>query len=277
MRRRRPCVTMRKPDEQVSVRRVAERARESGHLTAADIRARIDSRRVDLSGMSEADRRRLGAGLAPLLLLAAVLSFAGCAQDRAQAASDAAAGAQALRASIAPVAAGNVAPAVWWSSTGAAILAGIEARLPAASGLPRAEWPAPSMPPALILSAPDHYAASAPAEPPPSTDWWGMIVAGASTIGLGGAAAWALRLTQLLRQHRGALRSAIAYGLDAERAHPDDRNELESIKALHQGAQQSAGVHGLIRAELELEKQRRSQLDAEREALPLPANGIERG
>lgn len=87
--------------------------------------------------------------LGALLLLA--FFFCSCGADRAQVAADARAGLAAAAPHADPI--------------GQAILAGVDARLPAVADVPSAEWPTPAMTPAAIEADPPKYQQTAPPEP----------------------------------------------------------------------------------------------------------------
>lgn len=86
-----------------------------------------------------------------IILLCAMLAVGGCGGERAQAGADARAG----LAAAAPHA----------DPTGAAILEGVNARLPAVAGVNSADWPAPAMTPERIAENPAEYNRTAPPEP----------------------------------------------------------------------------------------------------------------
>jgi len=105
------------------------------------------------------------------ILALIALFFCGCAKERAQAAADARAGIMAAMSHC--------------DRQGQMILAGIDARLPAAADVNSADWPKPAMTPEAIEKDPAAYVKSAPPEPP--HHWWqspSLIAA----LGLGGYA-----------------------------------------------------------------------------------------
>lgn len=99
--------------------------------------------------------RRILTGLIWLAIFAViglcVFSASGCSGERAQAGADARAGVAAAMPHTDP--------------KGQQILAGVDARLPAATGVPSKEWPAPIMGPEAIEFDPPKYIQSAPPEP----------------------------------------------------------------------------------------------------------------
>lgn len=103
--------------------------------------------------------------IAALILVA--LFCCGCAKERAQVASDARAGIAAAAPHADPV--------------GQAILAGVDARLPAVADVNSADWPAPAMKPEAIEAAPQQYISTAPPEP---TRGWLKVLGIASAIGV---------------------------------------------------------------------------------------------
>lgn len=104
--------------------------------------------------------------IAALLLIA--LFSCGCAKERAQVAADARAGI----AAAAPHA----------DSIGQAILAGVDARLPAVADVNSADWPSPAMKPESITADPQKYLQASPPEPKRT---WAMVAAVATSLGLG--------------------------------------------------------------------------------------------
>lgn len=106
--------------------------------------------------------------IAALLLVA--LFCCGCAKERAQQAADTRAGIAAAKAHCDPI--------------GQAILAGVDARLPAVADVNSADWPAPAMKPEEIEADPKKYTEAAPPEP---KRWGGKLIAAigvASTVAL---------------------------------------------------------------------------------------------
>ena len=83
------------------------------------------------------------------------LLFYGCAEDRAQTASDSRAG---IRAVIQAQETGEATDQL-------AILRGVDARLPAVAEVNSAEWPAPKMTIPQVIERPREYFISAPPEP----------------------------------------------------------------------------------------------------------------
>jgi hypothetical protein len=110
------------------------------------------------------------AALVAIWLIA--LAMAGCSDDRAKHAADARSGLHAA-AELAP-------------ETGA-ILAGVDARLPAVAGVNSADWPAPEWTKDRVRNDPQGYGKSAPPEPAR----WGWVAA------LGGAGVAAIGLLRL--------------------------------------------------------------------------------
>lgn len=94
--------------------------------------------------------------------------LAGCGQERAQAGADARSGLTAAKQSIA-----DGKPAI-----AGTILEGVDKRLPAATGVNSADWPAPKLAPPAIIADPKAYSDSAPPEPDRILFWSG-ITAGA--------------------------------------------------------------------------------------------------
>lgn len=97
-----------------------------------------------------------------LIAMLAVVLLSGCNGERSQAAADAREGI----AAAAPHA----------DETGKAILQGVDLRLPAASGVPSANWPKPTVSAAEIEKDPAKYIRTAPPEP---KGWWIKISLGA--------------------------------------------------------------------------------------------------
>jgi len=101
-----------------------------------------------------------------MAILLITLALSGCNVERSQAAADARAGIQAA----APHA----------DDKGKQILAGVDARLPAAAGVPSGKWPAPIMGPEDIEKDPPKYVSTAPPEP---KGLWMETAAIAGTVG----------------------------------------------------------------------------------------------
>jgi hypothetical protein len=110
-----------------------------------------------------------------LLPISLLLVMCGCAEERTQAAADARSG---LHAAKTAVESGHSTADV------VGILGGVDAYLPAASGVNSADWPAPKMSPTEIVTDPRKYAASAPPEPARGWFWAAASGAGLAALGL---------------------------------------------------------------------------------------------
>ncbi len=108
-----------------------------------------------------------------LAIIGVMLYFlSGCSGERAQAGSNARAG---LQASAQAIDAGDAGKAK-------AIIAGVDAYLPAATGVNSTQWPQPQMTPTAIVADPVAYTKAAPPEPP--KHWYAAISAGAVLAGV---------------------------------------------------------------------------------------------
>ena len=159
-------------------------------------------------------KKHLAAIIGALFAALLILAMTGCGEDRAQAASDARAGIQAA-VEIAPEA--------------GPILAGVDARLPAASGVNSADWPAPTWPKERIKADPVGYGNSAPPEP---ARWGFLAVLG----GAGVAALGLLRVVAPLIPGGGPIVKVVADMAWSVMAHGDQKKADAAAQTARQAA-----------------------------------------
>lgn len=171
--------------------------------------------------------KKMLVGLIGLLVAAIlILLFAGCASDdRAKHAADARSGLHAA-AELSPEA--------------APILAGVDARLPAVSGVNSADWPAPEWTKERVRNDTEGYAKSAPPEP----TQWGLI---AFLSGAGVAALGLLRVVAPLIPGGGPLVKMAADLAWTVMAHKDQKAADAAAAMTHQAATHIAPILDAVR------------------------------
>ena len=159
-------------------------------------------------------KKHLAAIIGALFAALLILAMTGCGDERAQAASDARAG---IHAAV------EIAPEA------GPILAGVDARLPAASGVNSADWPAPVWTKERIKSDPVGYGNSAPPEPAR----WGFLAAlgGAGVVALG-----LLRVVAPLIPGGGPIVKVVADMAWSAMAHKDQKKADAAAASAHQAS-----------------------------------------